>query len=272
MIRIAHFLTAAALAVLATSASADVHPAALFGDNMVLQRGVKIPVYGTADPSEKVVVTLAGKSAATVADASGRWRVNLDAMPAGGPYTLTMAGKNTVTDANVLLGDVWLCSGQSNMQYAMAWHMDYYAKDIAASDDPELRSFTVQNKTSPQPVSDLIPNPQQKWLAATPQTVPSFTAVGYFFARELRKQLGVPIGIIHSSWGGTNGESWVSREALSAGPGTQNAGGHADSRDGKLCRRQGAVSRLDVGLGRQVWGQGRGQYGRGAGLGQARLQ
>ncbi len=213
-------LCAAVASFLPVAARADVHPAALFGDNMVLQRDMKIPVWGTADPSEKVTVTLGTETASAVAGADGRWRVNLPALPAGGPYTLTMTGKNTVTAQNALLGDVWLCSGQSNMQYAMQWNKAYYAADIAASADPKLRSFTVANKTSPQPIGDLIPsNPtQQIWQAATPDTVPGFTAVGYFFARELRKELGVPIGIIHSSWGGTNGESWVSREALSANP------------------------------------------------------
>ena len=218
------FLTAAALVTFVpvifvpAASRADVHPAALFGDNMVLQRDMTIPVWGMADPSEKVTVTLANKSASTAAGADGRWRVNLGAIPAGGPYTLTIAGKNTVTAANVLMGDVWLCSGQSNMQFSVGWHKEYFTADIAASDDPSLRSFTVANVTSPQPVGDLIPNRQQTWVAASPQTVGGFTAVGYFFARELRRQLHVPIGIIHSSWGGTNGESWVSRQALSAEP------------------------------------------------------
>ncbi len=216
---ISRFLTAAAVVLLVPAAShADVHPAALFGDNMVLQRDAKIPVWGMADPSEKVTVTLAAKTAATIADASGHWRVTLDALPAGGPYTLAIAGKNTVTLNNVLLGDVWLCSGQSNMQFAVGWHKEYFTSDIAAADDPKLRSFTVQNVTSPQPLSDLKPNPQQTWQIASPQTVLGFTAVGYFFARELRRQLDIPIGIVHSSWGGTNGESWASREALSADP------------------------------------------------------
>ena len=212
---------AAALVLLSPAASrADVHPSALFGDNMVLQRGVPIPVYGTADPAEKVKVTLGTQAVSTAAGADGHWKVSLPALPAGGPFILTMTGKNTVTVNNVLLGDVWLCSGQSNMQYAMQWHKEYYAAEIAASADPKLRSFTVANKTSPVPIADLLPagGSQQIWQAATPDTVPSFTAVGYFFARELRKQLHVPIGIIHSSWGGTNGESWASREALSADP------------------------------------------------------
>lgn len=210
----------AAVALMLQPARADVHPEALFADNMVLQRGAAIPIFGSADPGEKVTVTLAGKTASTVADAAGHWQVNLAALPAGGPYTLTMTGKNTVKVGNVLMGDVWLCSGQSNMQYAMASHKDYYASDIAASNDPKLRSFTVANKTSPTPIHDLMPtNPtQQKWQAASPETVPGFTAVGYFFARELRKNLGIPIGIIHSSWGGTNGESWTSREALGKDP------------------------------------------------------
>ncbi|MBC8102556.1 MAG: 9-O-acetylesterase [Cytophagales bacterium] len=215
------FLAPSAILMLgATVAHAEVHPSALFSDNVVLQRGAKIPVFGTADSSEKVTVTLAGKSVSAVADAAGRWRVDLPPLPAGGPYTLEITGKNVVTAKEVLIGDVWICSGQSNMQYAMSWNKDYDAANIAASEDPQLRCFTVANKTSPQPLTELLPanKTQQIWQTASPQTLPGFTAVGYYFARELRKKLGVPIGIIHTAWGGTIGEAWVSREGLSVDP------------------------------------------------------
>jgi sialate O-acetylesterase len=214
-------LALAALPLLSlTAARADVVPSALFVDNAVLQRDHAIPVWGTADPSEKVTVTLGAKTASTVTGADGHWRVSLAPLPAGGPFPLVIAGKNTVTLKNVLLGDVWICSGQSNMQYSMRYKRGYYTADIAAADDPQLRCFAVANKTSPVPLADLLPtNPtQQVWQATTPKTVIEFSTVGYYFGRELRKALGVPIGLINTAWGGTNGESWVSREALSADP------------------------------------------------------
>lgn len=194
--------------------SAEVRLAAPFTDHMVLQRDMKVPVWGWAAPGDKVTVTLGDKKTTAKADRDGKWLARLAPMPAGGPYTLTVAGKNTITLNDVLMGDVWLASGQSNMWWPVR-NGDFGVKDreaeIKAAQYPEIRFFTVP------PVTSFTPKDQVEsagWMACSPETVPTFSAVAYFFARNMHQSLKVPIGVIHSSWGGTICEAWTSEGAL----------------------------------------------------------
>ncbi len=197
------------LVVLAVPVSADIRLPSVFGDGMVLQRDMKLPVWGWAAPGESVVVRLGDAEAKAIADADGRWQVALGPFPAGGPLELTVQGANTISLKDVLVGDVWICSGQSNMEFGVASAKDA-PQEIAAADHPRIRLFTVEKKVSEKPLPDLV----GKWVPCSRQTVGGFSAVGYFFGRDLQQSLDVPIGLINTSWGGTPAESWTSREAL----------------------------------------------------------
>ena len=169
-------------------------------------RSKRCPVWGTADPNEKVTVTLGSEKADTTADAGGHWMVKLAALPNGTPATtLTVAGKNTLTFNDVLVGDVWVCSGQSNMQfYASSAHNA--ATEIPKADDPQIRLFLVAQKSALEPQTDV----QGAWMVCSPKTVPGFSAVGYFFGRELRQSLNRPIGLIGAYWGGMPAQAFTS--------------------------------------------------------------
>lgn len=196
--------------------SADIKLPRLISDGMVLQRGVELKLWGWADPGENISVDFAGKMYEGEADATGTWRVSLPAMEAGGPYTMTITGKNTVTLTDVLLGDVWFCSGQSNMVHMLNIHDVAYATDIAEADYPEIRQFLVPVRTDLQgPQSDFSSG---SWEYAVGEKVRPFSAVAYFFARNLYTRYQVPIGIINASVGGTPIEAWVSEEGLAAFP------------------------------------------------------
>ncbi|MCR4414082.1 MAG: sialate O-acetylesterase [Thermoguttaceae bacterium] len=183
---------------------------AVFSDNMVLQRGQALPVWGWAEPGEEVVVGLAGQSAKATACKAGKWQVKLAAMEAGGPHELVVQGKDkSIAVKNVLVGEVWVCSGQSNMEWPVAASVNA-PEEAAAANFPQIRMFTVAKKVADQPQDDC----QGSWTVCSPQTVPGFSAVGYFFARKLHQDLGVPVGMINASWGGTPAESWTSRKAL----------------------------------------------------------
>jgi sialate O-acetylesterase len=206
----------AALAAPAAHADVQFHP--LFTDHAVLQRGKPLPVWGTADPGEEVVILL--KSAANSAGArvtaglDGRWMVKLPEQQAGGPYTLSAQGKaNTATLKDILVGEVWVCSGQSNMEWPLRASFEA-DKAITAAANPMLRLFTVPKKTATEPQKTV----QGEWKECTPETVPGFSAVAYYFGRDLQKALGVPVGLIHTSWGGTPAEAWTSKESLNAEP------------------------------------------------------
>jgi sialate O-acetylesterase len=188
---------------------AEVKLPAIISDNMVLQRGVKLRIWGSAKPGERVIVMLKDKSAGTVADAQGQWQVWLDPLKAGGPIELTVKGDNVLTVKNVLVGEVWLCSGQSNMEWPLINTIG--ATDVVAQANyPEIRLFTVTKNTSPTPLADL----EGHWVVTTPDDAAHFSAVGYFFGRELYQQLKVPVGLINSSWGGTPAEAWTRHDAL----------------------------------------------------------
>ena len=192
--------------VAAGPAHADVKLSGVFGDHMVLQQGRPIRVFGTAKPGEKVTAELAGKSASAMAGDDGRFRVKLPVMKADGkPHTLTVRGENTVKLKDVLLGEVWICSGQSNMEWSVAGALN--SKDeIAAADHAKIRLFNVPGHVAgPKPLAD----PRGSWQICSPKTIPGFSAVGYYFGRALQKKLDVPIGLVGTNWGGTRIEPWT---------------------------------------------------------------
>jgi len=197
--------------LLAGQALAEVRVPALIGDNMVLQRGVRLKVWGWADPGESVAVEINGQRAVAKAAADGRWSVRLQPMEAGGPYTMTITGKNALSFRNVMVGEVWVCSGQSNMEWPVAASMNG-DREVASADYPMIRLFTVPHKVATSPQDDA----GGKWEVCSPRTVGGFSGVGYFFGREIHRRLGVPVGLINTSWGGTPAEAWTSRPALEA--------------------------------------------------------
>ncbi len=203
-------------AFLTTSARADVAPNSLFTDHGVLQRDKPIVVWGTADPGERVRVSLSnetGTTAATQTNADGRWMAELPPLLAGGPFTLSIQGKNQIQLKDVLIGEVWICSGQSNMEFGLRNSFDSN-KAIAAASNPKLRLFTVTKATAMSPLDKV----KGDWKECTPETAAAFSAVGYYFGRDLQKALGVPVGLIHTSWGGTPAQAWTSKDALEAVP------------------------------------------------------
>ncbi len=198
--------------VVGPTASAAVTLHGLFTDNMVLQQGKKTPVWGTADTGEKVTVRLGGQQAGTTAQ-SGKWQVWLKPIQAGGPFEMTVRGQNTLTLKNVLVGEVWVCSGQSNMAMDVSRCADA-EQVIASSKDPKIRLFTVERATSDKPLTDV----KGAWVECGPQTVGGFSGVAYFFGRDLQAALKVPVGLIHTSWGGTPAEAWTDRQTLASHP------------------------------------------------------
>jgi sialate O-acetylesterase len=203
------FLLFAAVA----TARADVKLPAIVGDNMVVQSGTKVRIWGWAEKGEKVTVSMAGKTASATAGADGRWEVWIGPFQSGGPHAMTVAGKTTRTLENVLVGEVWVGSGQSNMEWPLV-NTKNGAEEIANASHPEIRLFTVKKATSLAPLDDV----EGRWEVCSPETVGGFSAVAYFFGRELNERLKVPVGLIHTSWGGTPAEAWTSREALAADP------------------------------------------------------
>lgn len=191
--------------------AADLKLPAIFGDNMVLQRGVACPVWGTANAGEKVTVSFLGQKKEATANADGKWMAKLDSLTAGGPYELTIAGGSTITLKNVMVGEVWVCSGQSNMEWPLKAARDGM-KAAEESHNPMIRLFTVVKNNNIKPASDVKGN----WAECDSDVAKDFSAVGYYFGRELQKELNVPIGLIHTSWGGTPIEVWLSRRAMSA--------------------------------------------------------
>ncbi len=194
---------------------ADVTLAPLFTDGAVLQRDKPVSIWGWAAAGEKVAVTFAGQKCEATPGPDGRWLVLLEPLPANTlGAELTVVGKNTLTLRDVVVGEVWLCSGQSNMEWPVSRAADA-AAEIATANFPLLRHVRIEHTVAEKPADSVKTG---GWLPATPQHVGGFTAVGYFFARDLYQKLGVPIGIVHSSWGGTPVESWLSPAALARDP------------------------------------------------------
>jgi len=214
MRRLIPSLATLVLFAVATAAQAEVSLNNMFGDHMVLQQGIRNRVWGKAAPGEAVTVTLGGQSHSTTAGADGSWQVHLDPVQEhGGPHTLTVKGSNTISFNDVLIGEVWVCSGQSNMQWSVNQSND---PDIekAAARFPNIRLISVPQVGTQEPQWNF----KGSWQVCSPETVGEFSAVGYFFGRQLHQTLEVPIGLIDNAWGGSAAEAWVKREKLSADP------------------------------------------------------
>jgi sialate O-acetylesterase len=195
-------------------AQAEVSLPSVLSDNMVLQRERAVPIWGNAKAGETVKVSFKDQSVSTVTKTDGKWRVDVPTGKAGGPFEMTIEGKNKITLKNILVGEVWVCSGQSNMQWNVA-NSNNGQQEVAQANFPEIRLFTVPNVAAATPQA----NCNGCWTACNPETIPNFSAVGYFFGRELYQHLKVPVGLINTSWGGTNSETWTPREVVMEAPG-----------------------------------------------------
>ena len=191
--------------VLAPALRADVRLPAIFSDHLVLQRDASVPVWGWAEPGEEVSVCIAGETKTAKAGKDGKWMVRIAKLKAGGPHTLTVKGRNTVTVNDVLVGEVWLGSGQSNMAMTVQSSKDF-EQEKAAAKFPQLRMFTVERDPQRAPQSDC----KGSWQITTPEAVGPFSAAAYFFGRKLHQELGMPVGLINSSYGGTDIAAWTS--------------------------------------------------------------
>lgn len=212
------WLTAVVFIAWAQVAFAGVRLPAVFSDHMVLQQQMPLTVWGWADPGERVEVEFRAQRVPVTADRDGRWSARLAPETAGGPFELTVRGASeTKRFSDVLVGEVWIASGQSNMQWTVARGKDG-PREIADARHPRIRLFSVRRVTSSKPLEDVSAT---GWVVTTPETIPEFSAVGYFFARELQRARNVPVGIIHSSWGGTPAEAWTSQRTLEQDPALQ---------------------------------------------------
>lgn len=200
----------ALLVVAVAPVYADVHLPSLLSDHMVLMRSEAVPIWGKADPGEKVTVQIDGHSAEATADSSGRWKVHLDlSRGSAGPFQMVVKGHNEITVSDVLVGAVWVTAGQSNMEFPLQGTIGGDA-EIARSADARLRVFRVPKIGRPQPIEDCAGS----WKIAGPETAGAFTAVGYFFAKRLERELASPVGLIDASWSGTFSEMWMSDDAI----------------------------------------------------------
>ncbi len=207
-------ITLIALIAIVSPLHAAITLAPLFRDGAVLQQGKAVPVWGKADPGEKIVVEFQGQKKETTADSDGKWKVELAPLAVSAtPSEVTVTGKTTQRVSDILVGEVWICSGQSNMAWTVKAAKDF-DQEAAAANLPLIRHFKVELKPSEKPEDTL----NGEWTACSPQTVGDFSATGYFFGRELHKALGVPIGLINTSYGGTPVESWMSDAALKGDP------------------------------------------------------
>lgn len=203
------------------SSNAKIKVASVLGDNMVLQRNTEVKLWGTADPNQKLTIATSWNKAklSTTANDKGEWLVKATTTEAGGPYMVTIAaGKEKVQLKNILLGEVWLCSGQSNMQMPVNGYNDQPVKGsneaIANSSNTQIRLFTVNHASMETPQDTC----SGKWEVAAPKTVGNFSAIAYFFANRLQKTLGVPVGVLNSSWGGSRIEAWINAETMQKFP------------------------------------------------------
>ncbi len=243
--------------LLPASASAQLRLHPLFTDGAVLQREARVPLRGEAAPGARVSVSFGGKPYTTTAGPDGKWRLVLPPMQAGGPYTLHVRAEGEdVRLREVYVGDVWLASGQSNMEWVLRDSRDA-AAEIAAANDPQIRHFKVPHLWSYAPVDTLVGGP---WRPATPAYAGDFSAVGYFFARALRKYVETPIGLLNASWGGSRIEPWMSAEALDLKPNDIAGLAAEQTRQAEAVRRNletrlGALPAADRGMvgGKPVW-------------------
>lgn len=213
-----HGLTTAILLsfIAPACAMANVTLPQIFNDHMVLQQRSEITVWGWGKPREEISVTTSwdNHTEKTVSDSESNWQVKVQTPAAGGPFTITIKGYNTIELTDILIGEVWLCSGQSNMEWTPAAGVEGGEEAIRTADQPKIRLFTVNNRTASDPQIDL----KGDWSVCTPETMKHFSAVGYFFARRLREEMDVPIGLINSSWGGTPVEVWMNAKVIAEDP------------------------------------------------------
>ncbi|MBI1321246.1 MAG: sialate O-acetylesterase [Candidatus Hydrogenedens sp.] len=204
----------ASVAMLWSSAASALEMPSIFGDHMVLQQGKDLPVWGWGEPGEAVRVRLGGRSEKTTADEQGNWKVTFTPFETGRPLKMKVSGESdTLSFEDVLIGEVWVASGQSNMQWTVG-NSNNSRLEIEQADHPELRLFYVPRTVADEPQRDC----DAEWVVCTPETVPEFSAVAYFFGRDLNRELGVPVGMIHSSWGGTPAEAWTTIDSIHADP------------------------------------------------------
>jgi sialate O-acetylesterase len=201
-------------------ACAQVKPASVFGNHMVLQRDMPVPVWGTAKAEEKITLELNGQKLKTKADGSGRWSVVFTPMAAGGPYTLKVSGKNTITFTDIYMGEVWLCSGQSNMDMTVAREDRYWCgvyneqEEVTNANYPLIRVFDVDFNPEDEPQMEV----NGKWEIVSPQSIGHLSATAYFFARDIFNKYKIPIGLITTAYGASTAEAWISRPALQSHP------------------------------------------------------
>lgn len=201
-----------------TTTKAQLRLPKIFGDSMVLQRNAPVRIWGWASPAEKITIQFHNQSKTIQANAGGNWEAVLAAEPAGGPYQLQVKGKTTITLQGILMGDLWVCSGQSNMEMPVnsGWGKVLNAEEeVATANYPAIRLFTVEKNIEGKPIDEIKGG---SWQTCSPQSVAAFSAVGYFFGRTLHRELKVPIGLISSNWGGTNIESWISYTGFKSEP------------------------------------------------------
>ncbi len=193
------------LVLLSSTSLAELKLPSIIGEGMVLQRDQNVPIWGWDGAGTTVQVSIEGQKVSAKADAEGRWLVNLKPLKAGGPYAMTIAGSSEVAFKNVAVGEVWLCSGQSNMEWVVN-NSDNPQEEKAAAKYPMIRHIKIPHSPKATPQDNVA---SSGWQETTPETVGNFTAVGYFFGRELHKELNIPIGLIGSNWGGTRIEPWI---------------------------------------------------------------
>lgn len=248
------------LVCLAGSLAAQVKLPTFFSNNMVLQKGIELPVWGWASPGEKVTVSLDKSKGSTKANKDGKWMVKLPSMNYGGPYQLSIQGKTSISFENVMIGEVWVCSGQSNMEFQLITSKNG-AVEVASSDHPNIRLFTVKKRISDKPQDQLE---EGEWLQCSPATAAHFSAVGYFFGRALNQKLKVAVGLINSSWGGTIAETWTSEQMIGQNPDfidqlaqlkKVNLDDYAKSIENEVKQRVGETSTVDMGTkdGQPIW-------------------
>ncbi|GAF05527.1 sialate O-acetylesterase [Saccharicrinis fermentans] len=189
---------------------AEVKVANIFGSKMVLQRNQANPVWGTAKKTELVTVSINGQKHTAITDKEGKWKIKLDPMEAGGPFTMIVEGKNKIVFNDILIGEVWICTGQSNMQWSVE-NSNHSDLELLAANYPEIRLFTIPLVAGSEPQTDIK---DTTWSECNVETLAKFSAAGYFFGRKLHQILGVPVGLINASWGASSLASWIPRDAI----------------------------------------------------------
>jgi sialate O-acetylesterase len=192
------------------SVQAEVRLPYILSDNMVLQRDIPVNIWGWADPGERVQVLFNGQKVSAKAARNGEWRVQLEPISAGGPFDMNIKAKNTIVLKNILVGDVWVCGGQSNMEWSLS-NSRHWLTDKSNTDNPNIRLFYLPKNMSLKPLNNTL---EARWEPCNPQTVSGFSAIGYYFGRNLVEKLDVPVGLINSNWGGTDIETWISLETM----------------------------------------------------------